>query len=85
MAGGVQVRRDQPLGRAEEVGQLALVGDGLVDRVLGVHRLVVRLFLLPLKITCFGDINFKIHAVWFIRNTFIRNIVNIPGNLRNTT
>ena len=27
---------------------------------------------------------FQIHAVWFIRNTFIRNIVNIPGNLRNT-
>ena len=43
------MRRDEPLGRAEEVGELALVGDGLVDRVLGVHRLVVRLLLLPLK------------------------------------
>ena len=49
VAGGVHVRRDEPLGRAEEVRQLALVGDGLVDRVLGVHRLVVRLLLLPLK------------------------------------
>ena len=26
----------------------------------------------------------EVHAVWFIRNTFIRNIVNTPGNLRNT-
>ena len=69
MAGGVQVRRDQSLGRAEEVGQLALVGDGLVDRVLGVHRLVVRLFLLPLKIMCFGDIIFKIErAFLFVIN-----------------
>ena len=57
VAGGVHVRRDEPLGRAEEVGELALVGDGLVDRVLGVHRLVVRLLLLPLK-------RIRVHA-WF--------------------
>ena len=49
MASRVHVRRDKSLWRAEEVGQLALVGDGLVDRVLGVHRLVVRLLFFTLK------------------------------------